>query len=46
MWRGKGQGQDGGRWLRGTKYYVYNKQATRIYSITEGIQPIFYNNYK
>ena len=34
---GKEEGQDRGRGLRGTNYYVQNRQATSMYCIAQGI---------
>ena len=45
-----GEGREGPRQGQGIKrhklLYVKNKQATKIYCTAQGIQPIFYNNFK
>ena len=43
---GMGEGQDRGRGLRGTKHYVLNKEATRMDCAAQGMEPVFYNNFR
>ena len=43
----KGSGGTRQRWrLRGTNYYVRNKWATKIHCTVQGIETVFYNNFK
>ena len=46
MGEGRWKGPDMAKRLGSTNYYLENKYATRIYCITQGIWPIFYNSYK
>ena len=46
MGRGKKEGQDRGRELTGVNYNIQIKEATKTHGTAQGIQPIFFNNYK
>ena len=42
----QGEGQHRGWGVRDVNYSVENKKATGIYCTAQGIEPIFYNNFK